>query len=62
MPAPPSSSSSSGGGPHTVRATIGGLERVLPLDPLPFTIGRRSTHALAIPLPQVSRDHAQIVA
>lgn len=45
-----------------MRATIGGLERTLPLDPLPFTIGRRSSHALSIPLPQVSRDHAQIVA
>lgn len=46
----------------SVRATIGGLERILPLDPLPFTIGRRPTHSLTIPLPQVSRDHAQIVA
>ncbi|MGH9483040.1 MAG: SpoIIE family protein phosphatase [Terriglobales bacterium] len=62
MPASPRPISSAGAAPHTVRATIGGLERILPLDPLPFTIGRRSTHALAIPLPQVSRDHAQIVA
>lgn len=46
----------------SLRATIGGLERVLPLDPLPFTIGRRPSHSLSIPLPQVSRDHAQIVA
>lgn len=46
----------------TLRATIGGLERTLKLEPLPFTIGRRPQHPLAIPLPQVSRDHAQIVA
>lgn len=46
----------------SVRATIGGLERTLPLDALPFTIGRRPTHSLSIPLPQVSRDHAQIMA
>lgn len=44
----------------SVKATIGGLDRTLPLDPLPFTIGRRPSHSLAIPLPQISRDHAQI--
>ncbi|MGN6593564.1 MAG: SpoIIE family protein phosphatase [Terriglobales bacterium] len=49
-------------GQPSVRATIGALERVLPLAPLPFTIGRRPTHSLSIPLPQVSRDHAQIEA
>ena len=47
-------------GQPSLRATIGALERVLPLIPLPFTIGRRPTHSLSIPLPQVSRDHAQI--
>lgn len=46
----------------SLRATIGGLERTLPLEPLPFSIGRRPTHSLSVPLPQVSRDHAQIVA
>ncbi|HUX68135.1 MAG TPA: SpoIIE family protein phosphatase [Terriglobales bacterium] len=47
---------------RSLRATIGGLERSLALEALPFTIGRRPTHSLSIPLPQVSRDHAQIVA
>jgi len=46
----------------SLRATIGGLERTLELEPLPFTIGRRPSHSLSIPLPQISRDHAQIVA
>lgn len=45
-----------------LRAVIGALERVLPLAPLPFLIGRRATHPLSIPLPQVSRDHARIEA
>ncbi|MGH9486778.1 MAG: SpoIIE family protein phosphatase [Terriglobales bacterium] len=45
-----------------LRAVIGALERVLPLSPLPFMIGRRATHPLSIPLPQVSRDHARIEA
>lgn len=45
-----------------LRAVIGALERVLPLAPLPFMIGRRATHPLSIPLPQVSRDHARIEA
>lgn len=43
-----------------MRAVVGGLERMLPLDPLPFRIGRRPGHELTIPLPQISRDHAQI--
>ncbi|MGH9477368.1 MAG: SpoIIE family protein phosphatase [Terriglobales bacterium] len=43
-----------------LRAVIGALERVLPLAPLPFMIGRRATHPLSIPLPQISRDHARI--
>lgn len=46
----------------SLRATIGGLERTLELEPLPFTIGRRPSHSLSIPLPQISRDHAQIIA
>ncbi len=60
MPAVPSPSSSPD--QPSVRATVGGLERMLPLQPLPFRVGRRPGHELTIPLPQISRDHAQIEA
>ncbi len=39
-----------------------GEERRLAVDPVPFTIGRRSTHPLVIADPHISRDHAQIGA
>ncbi|MGH9466596.1 MAG: SpoIIE family protein phosphatase [Terriglobales bacterium] len=50
-----------GEGPQ-LRAVIGALDRMIPLAPLPFLIGRRATHPLSIPLPQVSRDHLRIEA
>src|SRR6185312_3547707 len=43
-----------------LRITVGGLERTVPLEPLPFVFGRRPGHPLSIPLPQISRDHAHI--
>jgi sigma-B regulation protein RsbU (phosphoserine phosphatase) len=49
-------------GQPALQAVVGGLERTLPLQPLPFRIGRRPGHELTIPLPQISRDHAQIEA
>lgn len=39
-----------------------GQERVVALDPLPFTIGRRHSHPLFLNLPEISRDHARIAA
>ncbi|MGH9535946.1 MAG: SpoIIE family protein phosphatase, partial [Terriglobales bacterium] len=39
-----------------------GEDRRLALEPLPFTMGRRSTHPLVLADPHVSRDHAQIGA
>lgn len=39
-----------------------GPDRRVALDPLPFTIGRRSTHPLVIADPHLSRDHVQIGA
>lgn len=37
-----------------------GEERRVAIEPLPFLIGRRSTHPLVIADPHLSRDHAQI--
>ncbi|MGH9508110.1 MAG: hypothetical protein ACRD13_14395 [Terriglobales bacterium] len=39
-----------------------GPDRRVAIEPLPFTIGRRSTHPLVIADPHLSLDHVQIGA
>ena len=43
----------------SVQDTLG--ERLVPLQRLPFTIGRRATNALRLGSPEVSGEHAEIV-
>ena len=42
-----------------VRDTLG--QRVVPVDKMPFTIGRRDTNDLRLGGSEVSRDHAELV-
>lgn len=49
-------------GTASLLLVLRGEEQILRLEPLPFTMGRRSTHPLVIADPHVSRDHARIVA
>jgi serine phosphatase RsbU (regulator of sigma subunit) len=47
---------------HTARLVVheGDQTRTVPIDPLPFTIGRQPDQNLSLPIPQISREHAVI--
>src|SRR5271170_472815 len=47
---------------HTARLVVheGDQTRTVPIDPLPFTIGRQPDRHLFLSNPQVSREHASI--
>src|SRR5271168_1463076 len=49
--------------PHTARLVVheGDQTRTVPIDPLPFTIGRQPDRKLFLSNPQVSREHAIIL-
>lgn len=40
--------------------TINGVHKIVPIDKVPFTLGRGADRNLSLPYPQISREHASI--